>query len=130
MQWQKQSPTRDEADAWYENQIKTRLAAMDANDMLYAFNASRNYDPSPKLETITAPVLAINSADDQVNPPELGLMETAHAARKEGSVHPHSDERPDARPRHAFAADRVGRLREGVPRQPPADALTGADRRG
>ena len=43
--------------------------------MVYAFNASRNYDPSPKLETITAHVLAINSADDFVNPPELGLME-------------------------------------------------------
>jgi homoserine O-acetyltransferase len=48
---------------------------MDANDMLYAFDASREYDPSPLLDRITAPVLAINSADDQVNPPELGLME-------------------------------------------------------
>jgi len=84
MQWQKQSPTRDEADAWYENQIKTRLATMDANDMLYAFNASRNYDPSPKLETITAAVLAINSADDQVNPPELGLMERLMPRVKKG----------------------------------------------
>jgi homoserine O-acetyltransferase len=73
--WQTLSPTRDQADAWYEGQIATRLKTNDANDMLYAFDASRDYDPSPKLETITAPVLAINSADDQVNPPELGLME-------------------------------------------------------
>jgi ketosteroid isomerase-like protein len=47
----------------------------DADDMLYQFDASRDYDPSPHLERITAPVLAINSADDLINPPELGLME-------------------------------------------------------
>jgi homoserine O-acetyltransferase/O-succinyltransferase len=75
LQWQKQAPTRDAADQWYENQIRTRVAATDANDMLYQFNASREYDPAPGLEKITAAVLAINSADDVVNPPELGLME-------------------------------------------------------
>jgi len=74
-QWHKQAGTRDAADEWYENQITSRLAATDANDMLYQFDASREYDPSPNLEKITAPVLAINSADDVVNPPELGLME-------------------------------------------------------
>jgi homoserine O-acetyltransferase/O-succinyltransferase len=51
------------------------MRSMDANDMLYAFDASRNYDPSTTLERITAPLLAINSADDLINPPELGLME-------------------------------------------------------
>jgi homoserine O-acetyltransferase len=75
LQWHKTAPTRDAADQWYENQIASRLATTDANDMLYHYNASRNYDPSGKLETITAAVLAINSADDVVNPPELGLME-------------------------------------------------------
>jgi homoserine O-acetyltransferase len=75
LQWQKQAPTRDEADRFYAEQIRTRLAATDANDMLYQFESSSDYDPSPHLEKITAPVLAINSADDQVNPPELGLME-------------------------------------------------------
>jgi homoserine O-acetyltransferase len=75
MQWQKQAPTRDAADTFYADQIKTRLAATDANDMLYQFESSADYDPSPHLEKITAPLLAINSADDQVNPPELGLME-------------------------------------------------------
>jgi homoserine O-acetyltransferase len=84
LQWQKQAPTRDAADAWYANQIKTRLAATDANDMLYQFNASRDYDPSPNLERITAAVLAINSADDVVNPPELGLMEKLIARVKHG----------------------------------------------
>jgi homoserine O-acetyltransferase len=73
--WHKSAPTRDAADAWYEDQIARRLATTDANDMLYQFNASRDYDPSPSLEKITAPLLAINSADDVVNPPELGLME-------------------------------------------------------
>jgi homoserine O-acetyltransferase len=55
--------------------MKARLAGADANDFLYAFEASRDYDPSGALEKIEARVLAINSADDQVNPPELGLME-------------------------------------------------------
>jgi homoserine O-acetyltransferase/O-succinyltransferase len=75
LQWQKQAPTRDAADQWYADQIRTRTASTDANDMLYQFNSSRDYDPSPNLEKITAPLLAINSADDVVNPPELGLME-------------------------------------------------------
>jgi homoserine O-acetyltransferase len=73
--WHKSAPTRDAADKWYEEQLKSRVAANDANDMLYQFNASRDYDPSPNLEKITAALLAINSADDVVNPPELGLME-------------------------------------------------------
>jgi homoserine O-acetyltransferase len=75
LQWQKQYPTRDAADAYLDNQIKSRLASTDANDMLYQYDASRDYDPSPKLESIKAPLLAINSADDFVNPPELGMME-------------------------------------------------------
>jgi len=75
LQWHKTAPTRDAADAWYEDQIKSRVAATDANDMLYQYNASREYDPSPRLEQITAPLLAINSADDVVNPPELGIVE-------------------------------------------------------
>jgi homoserine O-acetyltransferase len=73
--WHKSGPTRDAADKWYEDQLKSRLAANDANDMLYQFNASRDYDPSAQLEKITAHLLAINSADDVVNPPELGIME-------------------------------------------------------
>jgi homoserine O-acetyltransferase len=75
LQWQKTAPTRDEADRLLADQMKARLAGADANDFLYAFEASRDYDPSGALEKIEARVLAINSADDQVNPPELGLME-------------------------------------------------------
>jgi homoserine O-acetyltransferase len=75
LQQQKAAPTRDQADRWITDWLGQRAAGMDANDMLYAFEASRDYDPSPLLERIRAPVLAVNSADDQVNPPELGLME-------------------------------------------------------
>jgi len=94
LQWHKQAPTRDAADKWYEDQIRTRAASTDANDMLYAFNSSRSYDPSPNLENITAPLLAINSADDVVNPPELGLMEKLMPRVKHGRyiLIPTSDE--------------------------------------
>jgi homoserine O-acetyltransferase len=72
---QRAAPTRDSADAYITGWLATRRAATDANDMLYQFDASRDYDPSPDLERITAPLLAINSADDLINPPELGIME-------------------------------------------------------
>ena len=85
LQWQKQAATRDAADAFYAQQIARRLSSTDANDMLYQFESSADYDPSPHLEQITAPVLAINSADDQVNPPELGLMEQLIARVKHGT---------------------------------------------
>ncbi len=76
LQWQKAYPTRDAADKFLEDQMRSRLASTDANDMLYQFEASREYDPSPDLEKIKAPLLAINSADDQVNPPELKIIDT------------------------------------------------------
>jgi len=72
---QKQAPTRDQADKVFDNYVKTQTASRDANDMLYQFDASREYDPSPLLETIKVPLFAVNSADDQVNPPELGILE-------------------------------------------------------
>jgi len=84
LQWHRLGPARDAADQWYEDQIKSRLANTDANDMLYQYNASRDYDPSPNLEKITAALLAINSADDVVNPPELGLMEKLMPRVKRG----------------------------------------------
>jgi homoserine O-acetyltransferase len=75
LQWQKQYPTAEAADKLLEEQIRATLASADANDMLYRYEASRDYDPSPKLESIKAPLLAINSADDFINPPELRIME-------------------------------------------------------
>ena len=72
---QKTLPTRDAADKYLDDYFKTRLAGLDANDFLYQVNASRNYDPSPQLERITAHVMYINSADDFINPPELGIAD-------------------------------------------------------
>jgi homoserine O-acetyltransferase len=74
LQMQEHASTRDEADAYLKKFLDQHLAATDANDFLYAFNSSRNYDPSAKLETIQVPVMAVNSADDFVNPPELNIM--------------------------------------------------------
>ncbi len=72
---QQQAPTRDKADSMIVAYLDARTRATDANDMIYQFDASRDYDPSSHLAQVTAPVLAINSADDQVNPPELGIVE-------------------------------------------------------
>jgi homoserine O-acetyltransferase/O-succinyltransferase len=72
---QKNLATRDSADKYLDESMKRITATLDANDLLYAVNASRNYDPSAKLETIKAPVMFVNSADDFINPPELGIAE-------------------------------------------------------
>ena len=77
LQWRKEAPTRAAADAFLAERIRSQASALDANDMLYAFAASEDYSPAPHLQRIKAPLLAINSADDQVNPPELGIMEAA-----------------------------------------------------
>jgi homoserine O-acetyltransferase/O-succinyltransferase len=68
-------PSREKADADLERFIDSNIADLDANDVLYAFDASRNYDPSAKLDQINAAIMWVNSADDAVNPPELGIAE-------------------------------------------------------
>jgi homoserine O-acetyltransferase len=72
---QKAGPTRDKADSAEVAIVRSRMDKDDANDLIYQLDASRDYDPSADLERIVAPVLAINSADDAINPPELGTME-------------------------------------------------------
>ena len=84
LQWQKQFPTAAAADEWLQGQIAARVKSTDANDMIYYFRASEDYDPSPHLGKITAPLLAINSADDFVNPPELPMMEELITRVKNG----------------------------------------------
>jgi homoserine O-acetyltransferase/O-succinyltransferase len=84
LQWQKAAADRDDADHWIAEQMKSRVAVTDADDLLYAIESSRNYDPSSQLERITAPLLAINSADDFINPPELGILEPAIKRVKRG----------------------------------------------
>lgn len=68
-------PTRQAAEAQAERAVAEQLRTIDANDQIYALDASRTYDPSPALERITVPVTWINSADDFINPPELGIAE-------------------------------------------------------
>ena len=75
LQAQKNYPTRDAADKFLAGAEKQLAAGFDANDLLYAFNASRHYDPSAQLEKIQAWVMFVNSADDFINPPELGIAE-------------------------------------------------------
>ena len=72
---QKMYPTRAAVDKALDEGFKARMEGLDANDLLYQVNASRNYDPSPQLAKITAPAMYINSADDFINPPELGIAE-------------------------------------------------------
>ena len=84
LQWQKQFATAKAADAWLADQMASRMKSTDANDMIYYFRASEDYDPSLHLEKIEAPLLAINSADDFVNPPELPMLETLIKRVKRG----------------------------------------------
>src|SRR5262249_23836016 len=75
LQLQKQAPTRDQADDFIHNYVSERMKTTDANDMLYYFDSSRNYNPEPSLEKIKVPLTAINSADDVINPPELKIID-------------------------------------------------------
>ena len=73
---QKEAPTLTKTDEVLDKFVNDYLQTADANDVLYALDASRDYDPGPNLEKIRVPLLAINSADDLINPPELGILES------------------------------------------------------
>ncbi len=75
LQMQKNYPTRPQAEAYVDRTFDSFISHTDANNFLYYVNASRNYNPELKLSTISAPVLWINSADDFINPPELGIAQ-------------------------------------------------------
>jgi homoserine O-acetyltransferase len=75
LQLEKLAPTRDVADAQFQTFRRRAPRMADPIDLLYQYDASRNYDASPNLEKIQARVLAVNFADDEVNPPELAIME-------------------------------------------------------
>jgi homoserine O-acetyltransferase/O-succinyltransferase len=72
---QQEAPTRAQADQVIDSYVTEHMKTEDANDILYAVDASHDYDPGPALEKIEAPLLAINSADDLINPPELQILE-------------------------------------------------------
>jgi len=72
---QKEASTLAKTDEVLDKFVADYMKTSDANDVLYAVEASHDYDPGPNLEKIHAPLLAINSADDLINPPELGILE-------------------------------------------------------
>lgn len=80
----REAPTGAQADKALETYAANAMKTMDANDVLYAVESSRDYDPGPGLETIEAPLVAINFADDLINPPELGTLEKEITRVKRG----------------------------------------------
>jgi homoserine O-acetyltransferase len=83
LRWQ-QMPDRARSDAVLDAAVAAELKSEDANDTLYQIEASHDYDPGPGLAGIRAPLLAINSADDLINPPELGILEREIHRVKQG----------------------------------------------
>ena len=83
--YQKLAPTREKADKLVDERLAAPFDA-DANDFVYAWESSGDYDPTPVLEQIKAPLLAINSADDERNPPETGITEAAMKRVKNGRL--------------------------------------------
>lgn len=81
---QAETPTLAQTDAALDAFVANYLKTGDANDYLYALEASHDYDPNPGLEKISAPLLAINTADDLINPPELGILEREISRVKHG----------------------------------------------
>src|SRR5437773_1771399 len=84
--YQKMAPTREQADKLLDERLAAPFTA-DANDYLYQWEASGDYDAAPGLARITATLLAINAADDERNPPETGLMEAALKQVKNGRLY-------------------------------------------
>jgi homoserine O-acetyltransferase len=76
-QMQRRTPTREQAEKAYNNAAQNFIRHQDANDMIYAFDASRQYNPEPNLGKIKCVFYAVNSADDECNPPEMNVMEPA-----------------------------------------------------
>src|SRR5689334_24755768 len=120
VQRQREAPTRERADKVLDDFVARTMKAMDANDVLYALESSSDYDPAPGLETITAPLLAINFADDLINPPELGILERAIKSVRRGRalVIPQS-ERTRGHGTHTLAAVWKDRLVELLKRSEP-----------
>ena len=108
---QTQAPTLADADRVLDEYVANYFKTGDANDILYALEASRDYDPGPGLEKITAPLVAVNSADDIINPPELQILEREikRVSRRQGRRP--AAQRPDDGAWHAYP----GRGVEAVP---------------
>ena len=118
---QKNLPTRDAADKYLADSTSRITATLDANDLLFAVNASRNYDPSAQLEKIKAPAMFVNSADDFINPPELGIAEREITRLRNGKfvLIPTSDN-THGHGTHTWAAVWQQYLKELLARSSPA----------
>ncbi len=81
-----ESPTGEKADKTLDDYAAKAMKTMDANDVLYAVESSRDYDPAPALEKILAPLIAVNSADDLINPPDQNILETQIKRVKNGKA--------------------------------------------
>jgi len=81
---QREMPKRDSVESYLDRTLPARIAQLDANDLIYQVDASRNYNPEPDLEKITAPLVWVNSGDDFINPPELGIAEMLMPRVKHG----------------------------------------------
>jgi homoserine O-acetyltransferase len=114
------APTPEAADALFDQMVADYQSTLDANDLLYQIEASRDYDPAPRLEQIKAPILAINFADDLVNPPELGILERAiqRVPRSEALIIPAS-ERSNGHRTHSLPALWKQHLARFLDRLPP-----------
>jgi homoserine O-acetyltransferase len=117
---QQEAPTLADADRVIDAYVAAALKDTDANDVLYQLAASSDYDPGPKLERIEAPLTAVNSADDLVNPPELRILEheITRVAHGRAVVIPYS-ERTRGHGSHTVAAlwkDELGKLLESPER--------------
>ena len=114
VQRQKEAPTFAQADEVLDAYVNNASKTMDANNVLYALEASHDYDPAPDLGKISAPLLAVNFADDLINPPELGILEREIKRVRQGKaiVIPMSD-RSRGHGTHTLAAvwkDHLGDL--------------------
>ena len=120
VQRQKDAPTLAQADNLLDTYVTNALKTLDANNVLYALEASGDYDPGPGLEKIQAPLLAINFADDLINPPELGILETEIKRVKRGRaiVMPASD-RTRGHGTHTLAAVWKQHLADFLAQQEP-----------
>lgn len=119
IQRQKESPTLAQADKVLDASVARAMKTMDANNVLYALEASQDYDPGPDLGKINAKLLAINFADDLINPPELGILEQEIKRVKDGHaiVYPLSD-KTRGHGTHTLAAvwkDRLEELLDNAP---------------
>ncbi|HMD16191.1 MAG TPA: alpha/beta fold hydrolase [Terriglobales bacterium] len=114
-------PTRDDADKYLDGALKKMTAEMDATDFLYAVSASRDYDPSAQLSAIKAPVMFVNTADDFINPPELGIAEREIKKVKNGKfVLLPASEKTHGHGTHSWAAVWQEYLKELLEESSPA----------